>query len=373
MNGMRVVRISVFTFPVPFKVVFRHASASRDRAENLIVAAHSDDGTIGYGEGCPRDYVTGETTTSGLDFIRRHADSLIADVADLSGLHAWIVDHADDIDRNPAAFCAMETALLDLFGRASGECIEELVEVPRPLTAFKYSAVLGNAPHPAYLWQLRRYRRRGFDDFKIKLSGDAQRDARKLGALAETAERVRVDANNLWTSADDCIRHLAGLPGRLFAIEEPLEAGDQEGFRAVGEATGARIVLDESLVRIGQLETLTDPDRWIVNIRVSKMGGILRSMAVARQASRLGVGIIVGCQVGETSLLTRAAMPVMQAAGEDLLAAEGAFGTYLLRRDLTTPCLMFGHAGRLAPDQVPDGPGFGLTVAADQLMPLEGP
>ena len=372
MTGMRIVRISVFTFPVPFKVVFRHASASRDRAENLIVAAYAEDDTVGYGEGCPRDYVTGETTASGLDFVRRHADSLIAEVCDMADLRAWIVDHADDIDRNPAAFCAVETALLDLFGRLSGKCIEELVEVPRPRTAFKYSAVLGNAPHLAYLWQLRRYRRRGFDDFKVKLSGDARRDGRKLGAL-ETAERVRLDANNLWTSTDDCIRHLARLPGKVFAIEEPLEAGDLAGFRAVGEARDARIVLDESLVRIGQLETLTDPDRWIVNIRVSKMGGILRSRALAQRASRLGVGIIVGCQVGETSLLTRAAMPVMQAAGDDLLAAEGAFGTYLLQRDLSTPCLMFGHRGQLGPDQVPDGPGFGLTVAADQLIPLDEP
>ena len=368
---MRLARFSVFTFPVPFKVVFRHASASRRRAENLIVAAHAEDGHVGFGEGCPRDYVTGETKTSGHYFIRRHANSLIAEVRDLASLRTWVADHADDIDRNPAAFCAMETAILDLFGRMSGKCIEELVETPRPSTSFRYSAVLGNAPHPAYLWQLRRYRRRGFDDFKIKLSGDARRDGRKLGALAETAKRVRLDANNLWRSADDCIRHLAALPRKVFAIEEPLQAGDLEGFRAVGEKTDARIVLDESLVRVEQLETLTDPDRWIVNIRVSKMGGILRSLAVAQQARRLGVGIIVGCQVGETSLLTRAALPVMQAAGNDLVAAEGAFGTYLLRRDLTTPCLMFGHAGRLVPDQIPDAPGFGLAVARDQLVPLE--
>ncbi len=50
---MRISRFSVFTFPVPFKVVFRHASASRDRAGNLIVAAHAEDGRVDYGEGCP--------------------------------------------------------------------------------------------------------------------------------------------------------------------------------------------------------------------------------------------------------------------------------------------------------------------------------
>ena len=367
---MRIDRLSVFTYPVPFKVVFRHASASRDRAENLIVAAHAE-GRVGYGEGCPRDYVSGETVASGLRFIRTHADALRRDVMDVSSLRVWIADHAAAIDENPAAFCALETAILDLLGRASGKCVEELLGLPRPRTAFKYSAVLGNAPHPAYLWQLRRYRKRGFSDFKVKLSGDARRDGRKMRALAGTAERIRVDANNLWTTADDCVRHLENLPGKIFAVEEPLAAGNIDGFRAVGESTGTRIVLDESLLRAEQLESLDDPERWIANIRVSKMGGILRSLTVAERAAGLGIGIIVGCQVGETSILTRAALPAMQAAASNLAAAEGAFGTYLLRRDLTTPCLMFGGGGLLDPSDLPVGPGFGLTVAEDQLEPLD--
>lgn len=366
---MRIDRVCVFTYPVPFKVVFRHASASRDRAENLIVAARAD-GCVGYGEGCPRDYVSGETVASGLAFIRANADALIRDVEDVSSLRAWIADHAVAIDQNPAAFCALETAVLDLLGRTSGKCIEELIGMPRPRTAFKYSAVLGNAPHPAFLWQLRRYRKRRFTDFKVKLSGDANRDRRKVGALAGVAERIRVDANNLWTAADDCVRHLASLEN-VFAVEEPLAAGDLEGFRAVGEATGTRIVLDESLLRVEQLDSLADPERWIANVRVSKMGGILRSMAVAERASSLGLGVIVGCQVGETSILTRAAMPVMQAAESNLVAAEGAFGTHLLRHDLTAECLMFGDGGLLHPSDIPDGPGFGLTVAEDQLEPVD--
>ena len=58
---MRIQRLEVSSFPVPFRAVFRHASASRAQAENLIVAAYSDCGKVGYGEGCPRRYVTGET------------------------------------------------------------------------------------------------------------------------------------------------------------------------------------------------------------------------------------------------------------------------------------------------------------------------
>ena len=368
---MRVSGLSVFAFPVPFKVVFRHASASRGRAENLIVAAHGDDGEVGHGEGCPRHYVTGETVPGGLAFIRAHADSFVADVRDLESLRAWTRDHRDAIDCNPAAFCAMEIAALDLFGRACGQSIEELVGLPPLHGPFRDSAVLGDAPYPAYRWQLHRYRRRGFSDFKIKLSGHPARDRRKLRALAGASVSIRLDANNLWTSARDCIRHLAGLPRQPFAIEEPLGVGDIEGFRTVGEASSMRVILDESLLRAEQLETLPDPERWIINLRVSKMGGILRSIDIAKRAASLGIDTIVGCQVGETSILTRAALPVMRTVGSNLIAAEGAFGTWLLQRDLTSPSLTFGHAGQLEVHDELGGPGLGLVVRAEELTPLE--
>ena len=324
---MKISRLSVFAFPIPFKVVFRHASASRGRAENLIVAARGDGGDVGYGEGCPRHYVTGETVRGGLSFIRAHADSFVAEVRDLDSLRAWMREHRDAIDRNPAAFCAMEIAALDLFGRASGQSVEKLVGLPRLEGSFRYSAVLGDAPYAAYRWQLHRYRKRGFSEFKVKLSGHPGRDARKMRPLDGTTSSVRLDANNLWTSAGDCIGHLAGLPGQPFAIEEPLGVGDIDGFRTVGEASSMRVILDESLLRAEQLDTLPDPERWIINLRVSKMGGMLRSIDVAMRAASLGIDTIVGCQVGETSILTRAALPVMRSIGSNLVAAEGAFGT----------------------------------------------
>lgn len=73
---------------------------------------------------------------------------------------------------------------------------------------------------------------------------------------------------------------------------------DLEGFRAVDEALSMRVILDESLLRVEQLESLPDPERWIVNLRVSKMGGILRSFDLAKRAASLGIAGVVGCQVG---------------------------------------------------------------------------
>jgi len=373
---MRIERLQLFCFPVPFKTVFRHASASRAQAENLIVAAHSDCGQTGYGEGCPRSYVTGESVAGGAAFIRDVTGSITESVRDTNSLRAWIGEHRSIIDHNPAAFCAIELAILDLLGKVENCPIEQLVGVPKLAGAFQYSAILGDAPHPIYWWQVRRYWNRGFRDFKVKVSGDPRRDRRKIDLLQKRSDqsvRVRLDANNLWTSAESCISHITGLSGDVFAIEEPLQPGDLGGFKRVGEACQAKIILDESLLRPEQLDSLEDADRWLINLRVSKMGGLVRSLDVAEKAAQKGIGIIVGAQVGETSILTRTALTVMNAHRTNLVASEGAFGTHLLQRDLASPCLMFGDGGQLDTDQmaINGEPGLGLRIQDSSLAVLD--
>ena len=62
---------------------------------------------------------------------------------------------------------------------------------------------------------------------------------------------------------------------------------------------------------------------------------------------KLGWSVIIGCHVGETSLLTRAALIPAHAAGESLIAQEGAFGDYLVEREPVDPILKFGQNGIL--------------------------
>ena len=380
---MRIERLDVFTFGVPFKTVVRHASASRRRARNLIVAARGPGGATGWGEGCPRPYVTGETVESASAFVHGHRNDVTRNVTDIGSLHGWIDEHRAAIDSSPAAFCAMETAVVDLIGKVAGRTAEDVLGEARPTGEFRYTAVLGDSPWPVYRWQCRRYRADGFRDFKVKVSGDLRRDRRKMRALpdqraasAHEGPRVRIDANNLWTAADECVHHVKGLGRELLAVEEPLRPGDLDGLRRVSDACGTRIVLDESLLRAGQLDSVAaDSDRWIANIRVSKMGGVIRSLEVARRATDLGIGVIVGCQVGETSILARTALTVMGAVGPSLVAAEGAFGTHLLHHDLTSHSIMFGPAGVLSAADVPDsGSGYGLAIderAGRGLEPLD--
>jgi hypothetical protein len=101
------------------------------------------------------------------------------------------------------------------------------------------------------------------------------------------------------------------------------------------------------------------------------MGGLLRSLSVVDAARGSGCGIIVGAQVGETSLLTRVALPVARACGGALIAQEGAFGTRLLAHDVCDPPLMFGHGGVLDAAAFPmlRRPGFGLPSERRRARP----
>ena len=376
MSSAALIRsLGVYRFPVPFKVVFRHASASRSEADNIIVAACGPDGMTGYGEGCPRKYVTGETAASAAAFVRKHRASIAAAVGDIAELHEWTRAHLDEIDANPAAFCAVEIAVLDLLGKVRGCPAEDILGVSRLAGAFRYTAVLGDADLPAFERQAAQYREMGFRDFKVKVSGNAVRDRRKLALLAATGRgpppRIRLDANNLWAVAPEATCYLKALDANVFAIEEPLAPGDFAGCAAIAAECGTSIILDESLTRIEQLHALDGPTSWIVNLRVSKMGGLLRSLALAQEAARRGIGLIVGAQVGETSILTRAALTVMNTHRESLLASEGAFGTLLLKRDLCEPCLMFSREGLLTlPGTLdPAASGLGLRVRPALLEP----
>ncbi len=348
---------------IPFKQAFAHASAIRASTQALWVEVTDSNGLVGYGEGCPREYVTGETLSGAIEFVGALESEVLDRLGDLESLKTWTGAKRALIDANPAAFCALELALLDLFAKQAGVSVEGLLELPSLAGEFQYSAVIGDSDAQRFEAELTRYRQVGFSQFKIKLSGDSARDAGKIAALRAAGiapEQVRADANNLWDNTKQAGDALELLDYPFFALEEPLSAGDIDGMAQLANRLGCAIILDESATRIEQLERLCGNRRWIINLRVSKMGGLLRSLEFANRAGDTGVDIIVGAQVGETSLLTRAALTVANATRPSLVAQEGAFGTHLLAYDIVDTPLMFGAGGKLLADSVPQGTGFGI-------------
>ena len=271
------MRLELYRLDIPFTTAFKHSSAVRRATQSVWVEARSGR-IVGVGEGCPREYVTGESLASAQAFFDDHCDALCQGVGSVDALAAWVDNHAAVIDANPAAWCAVELAMLELFARREGVPVERLVGALPATGSFRYSAVVGDGGPDMFRATVARYREMGFVDFKLKLSGDSVRDGDKIDMLRELKDferlHFRVDANNLWEDAETAVRHLAGLECSFVGIEEPLPANALDRMRIVSEQTGSPIILDESLLRADQMTVLAgDPERWIINVRVSKMGG----------------------------------------------------------------------------------------------------
>jgi muconate cycloisomerase len=119
-------------------------------------------------------------------------------------------------------------------------------------------------------------------------------------------------------------------------------------------------MLDESLC------SLTDAHRAIesgtcdlFNIRLSKCGGLIPSLRLAAVAHQAGLGYQLGCQVGETGILSAAGRHFAGSVA-NIRYLEGSYDRHLVRERLTVQDITFGRGG-LAPALT----GFGLGVDID--------
>lgn len=355
------MKLSIQTLNIPFKHSFSHASATREETEAVLVKATSAAGAIGYGEGCPRSYVTGETLSSAALFFDSFKDELNG-LDDLQSVQDWVARHANDIDQNPSAWCAVECAILDALSIESDCSIEVFLSLKKLEGTFGYTAVLGSEGIKTFGGVMAMYQQVGFTDYKLKISGNLELDQQKIALLkSHSGYRVRLDGNNLWKNVDEASNYIKALNCQFVGIEEPLNAKDFDAMRCLSAVIESKIILDESFLAVHDFsQIVADPQRWIINLRVSKMGGIIRSLEVAEQARKNNIKLIIGAQVGETSILTRAALTVASQCRDTLIAQEGAFGTHLLQTDITNQPISFGLNGQLNMSKFGKLSGFGL-------------
>ncbi|HDZ76171.1 MAG TPA: alpha/beta fold hydrolase, partial [Desulfobacteraceae bacterium] len=374
----QAVHIEVMPLRVPLKLTFRHAGASRNEGKSIWIRA-ARNGVEGFGEGCPRDYVAGDGLGSSIRWIQETFPNGEARFDTFDDVQDWTEKNSTIIDSYPSAWCAMEMALLDLFSREKDCTVETLLGVAGRLRQGSYTAILGDDKEWEFTSFVVRYIVLGFTDFKIKLHGDLKKDLAKLAILEELCQqlgitdfRIRLDANNLWSGRpEEAINHLTALHAtteNLFAVEEPVAPRAVEDISRVSLALGLPVILDESLCTLGDLSLFANlPGKFIANIKLSKTGGLIRALGLIEALKKKGWAIIMGCHVGETSVLTRAALTSAHAAGTALIAQEGAFGDYLVEREPVSPSLQFGRHGLLDLNR----PYYFNTVEGLQVIPAE--
>jgi muconate cycloisomerase len=373
---VRLASVAASAVRIPFVAAFGHAATIRSRSESIVVRVGFDGGAIGFGEGAPRPYVTGESVASALEALRR---PLVPRVADqdfptdgppaarfarwLELLEEALPTEGDDAARRASARAALEMAVLDGLLRQCGESLSAMF--PPTCASVRYSGVVGAGTVADARRAAEAIRALGMDHVKVKVG--AASDGERLAAIRAILGRdvrLRADANRAW-SLDEARRALDSFaPFELEAIEDPLRECDPGNARRLREGTPVALVLDEPVASLADLRRYATAGACdVVNVRVSKCGGLAPSLAIAACARRHDVRVQVGCHVGETAILSAAGRH-LAAALPDLFAIEGSFGTRLLREDVTAAPVGFGRLGAAS---LLTGAGLGIEVREDVL------
>ncbi len=118
-------------------------------------------------------------------------------------------------------------------------------------------------------------------------------------------------------------------------------------------------MLDESLCSRFDAERAVEGQTCdLFNLRLSKCGGFIPSLRLAQFAKQHGLGCQLGCQVGETAILSAAGRH-FAASVAGLRYLEGSYDRHLVRESLATTDLTFGWGG-WAPALA--GPGLDVPI-----------
>jgi L-alanine-DL-glutamate epimerase-like enolase superfamily enzyme len=192
---------------------------------------------------------------------------------------------------------AIDCALWELDAHRLGVPVWKLAGLPPPkplLTTF----TLGADEPSAMAEGARKYAQA--KALKLKLTGDLPLDIERVRAVRAARPEVwmGVDANQGY--AIDALESLVAAlqPLNISLLEQPLKRGreaDLDGFKSK-----IPIAADESALSMGDIPGLVGRFQ-VLNIKLDKCGGLTEGLAMAHEARRLGLRVMVGNMVG-TSL-----------------------------------------------------------------------
>ena len=364
---IKIASASVYLIQWPFTRPVQHSLARHDSTSNLIVKLTDETGLCGFGEGVPRDYVTGETVEAALDALR---DSLLPglvgrsfELDEVLGFLSRVFEE-DVLDACPAAVCAAELALLDLAGRFFDLSVGRMLG-PAGGNELTYSAVIPLTTLDQLQEILGLVQSLGLSQVKIKVGRDD--DLERVAFIRKVLGpevSLRVDANGGW-SVSEAVALIGSLAEiGVEAVEQPVSGDDIEGLAEVTRRVSPLVLADESVCTPAQARTLIKK-RAVggFNLRLSKCGGPARTLQLLNLARQAGLPYQLGCQVGELGLLS--------AAGRHLALAqpgftylEGALTGFVLDKDIIAEDITFGYGGKL---EALTEPGLGVGVVESRL------
>ncbi len=295
---MRITRIETRIVEIPVENPYVYSHGALKAFGNVLVWVHTDEGIVGIGEASfvPGGGVSEETPESTKPTIDRYLSPAVVgeDPFDIERLHRKM-DAV--VPRNLVAKGGIDLALWDVMGKALNQPVYRLLGgMIEPKILCTYTLSIDTPENMAEQAILRK--QQGYKTLVVKIGREPHTDLERLRLVREAVGdevNLRLDANEAYwpDQAIAIIRQMEKY--RPEFVEEPVKRWDVHGMARVAQAVDTPISSDESNTTLDSVMRLIQSRAAdIINIKISKNGGLFRSKKIAAVAEAAGIPCIVG-------------------------------------------------------------------------------
>jgi o-succinylbenzoate synthase len=357
---MRIHRVELRVVRLPLVRTFRTSSSTKDHIDHILIRVTGDDGAEGWGESAsPSDpYYCPETTGTCWHILN---DFLVPAVLgrpwdSIDGL----ISLFGPIKGNNFARAGLEMACWDLLGQSKGLSLASMLGGTRSEI---FSGVsLGIEKEPAALLdQVDRYVEEGYRRIKLKIAPGWDVEVVRLVRERYPDLPLQVDANSAYTL--DQVETLKRLDEfDLLLIEQPLAHDDIVDHARLQTQLKTPVCLDESIHSAEDARKAIELGSCrVINIKVSRVGGLLEAKKVHDLCQSRGVPVWCG-GMHEFGVGRAANVAIASLAGFSLPGDVSGSDKYY-REEIVDPPIV-AQRGAVT---VPTLPGIGHQPLLDRI------
>ncbi len=359
---MRITRIAVFQVDLPLHEGSYNWSNENTVSvfDSTVVRVETDEGITGHGEICPL----------GPSYLPAYAAGARTGIAELApaliGADPILIGPLNDrMDRllrgHPYVKSAIDVACWDILGQAAGLPVCELLGGRHGDDFVLYRAISQEAPEKMAA-RVGQYRDEGYTRFQLKVGGSVHDDIARIEACAgrlEPGDILIADANTGWT-LHEAARVVDAVRGLDVYIEQPCPT--YEECLAIRRRTARPFILDEVMDGMAAVvRGLADGAMDIINLKISKVGGLTRARAIRDLCVASGIAMTIEDTWGG-DIVTAAIAHLAHSTPPDFLFSATDFNSYV-----TKPIADGAPQRRDGRMAAPTAPGLGLSPIAGAL------
>ena len=328
--------------------------------DSTIVEVETDAGVTGWGEVCPL----------GPFYLPAYADGVRAGIKEL-GPHLIgynpceinVLNHRMDaaLQGHNYVKSGIDMACWDILGKVTGVPVCTLLGGRFGEDIVLYRAISQESPE-AMASKVAEYRAEGYRRFQLKVGGDPDVDIERIFAVAaklQKGDRLVADANTGWM-LHEAMRVVQAVKDVDVYIEQPCRT--YEECLTVRRHTDRPFVLDENIDSLDMLvRAQRDLAMDVVNIKISKLGGITKARQVRDLCVSFGIAMTIEDSWGG-DIVTSAIAHLAHSTPEESRFTSTDFNSYV------TVSFADGAPQRVnGKMQASAAPGLGFTPKMDVL------